>query len=134
MAPRIELLPLIDVIFLLLTFFIYSLIVMVKAQVLPVELLPIKHGQQAESGLVHAITIDGKGVLYFDNIQITMEQLPEKLKEVAMNESAQLYLAPAITTGKIDRLPIFLQIWQMAQDAGASTVYFVGPAEKTDRP
>src|SRR5690606_8300025 len=41
LAPRMEMIPLIDVIFLLLTFFIYSLALMVQAQVLPVALPPI---------------------------------------------------------------------------------------------
>ena len=35
---RVEIMPLIDVIFLLLTFFIYAMVLMVRAALLPVEM------------------------------------------------------------------------------------------------
>ena len=44
LAPRVEMMPLIDVVFLLLTFFIYSFVMMVRAEVLPVVLTPLGTG------------------------------------------------------------------------------------------
>ena len=41
---RIEIMPLIDVIFLLLTFFIYAMVLMVRAELLPVEMHQFSSG------------------------------------------------------------------------------------------
>ena len=42
---RIEIMPLIDVIFLLLTFFIYAMVLMVRAELLPVEMHAFASGE-----------------------------------------------------------------------------------------
>jgi len=46
-APRLEMMPLIDVIFLLLTFFIYQMVVMRPVDTLGVELAPVAGGGRA---------------------------------------------------------------------------------------
>ena len=84
LTPRVEMLPLIDVIFLLLTFFIYSLIVMVKAQVLPVELSSVTAGQSTTKTVVNAITVDGHGKLFFNREPMSMAKLDAVLAKLAV--------------------------------------------------
>ena len=68
---RLELTPLIDVVFLLLTFFIFSMVMMVRANVLPVELVGIASAETAGDNLAAAITIDRDGHYYFNRQPIT---------------------------------------------------------------
>ncbi|HIB02032.1 MAG TPA: hypothetical protein EYO31_09310 [Phycisphaerales bacterium] len=55
---RIEMMPLIDVIFLLLTFFIYAMVLMVRAEILPVPLESYISGTTAEPRQTISVTID----------------------------------------------------------------------------
>ena len=54
---RIEIMPLIDVIFLLLTFFIYAMVLMVRAELLPVEMHAFASGEPAQVPPAVAITM-----------------------------------------------------------------------------
>lgn len=76
--------PLIDVVFLLLTFFILSMLVTVRADVLPVQLSPVGTGEQAEPGRsITAITIDAKGDFYLDREPVTEQELQQRMAEWA---------------------------------------------------
>ncbi len=125
LSARVELLPLIDVIFLLLTFFIYSLIVMQRTQVLPVDLPAIRDGARLQADELHAITIDAAGRLYFDRQPVTREELRSRLAEFASNGTGTLLLA-AEEEGHADRLPLFLEVWEMIRAAGIRNFSFVG--------
>lgn len=83
LTPRVELLPLIDVVFLLLTFFIYSLIVMRMYDVLPVRLTPLSTGRAAEPGSVQALTIDRSGQVYLNREAVDDAALDARLAELA---------------------------------------------------
>lgn len=126
LAPRVEMLPLIDVIFLLLTFFIYSLIVMVKAQVLPVELSSVTAGQSTSRTVVNAITIDAQGKLFFNRDPMTMEQLDTVLEKLAREpDAAKLYLAMQ-AKGETDRGPVLLKVIEKVRAAGITEFTIVG--------
>ena len=76
--------PLIDVVFLLLTFFILSMLVTVRADVLPVQLSPVGTGEQAEPGRsITAITIDARGEFYLDREPVTEQELDQRMAEWA---------------------------------------------------
>ena len=62
--PRIELMPLIDVIFLILTFFIYAMVLMVQIDVMPVPMESYVSGTSAEPVPATSITIDLDGGIY----------------------------------------------------------------------
>jgi biopolymer transport protein ExbD len=126
LAPRVEMLPLIDVIFLLLTFFIYSLIVMVKAQVLPVELSSVTAGQSTSKAIVNAITVDEQGKMFFNRQAITMDQLEKTLAKLAAEpDAATLYLALS-AKGQSDRGPVLLKIIEKVRAAGITKFTIVG--------
>lgn len=126
LTPRVEMLPLIDVIFLLLTFFIYSLIVMVKAQVLPVELSSVTAGQSTTKTVVNAITVDGHGKLFFNREPMSMAKLDAVLAKLAVEpDAAKLYLAMQ-AAGEVDRGPVLLKVIEKVRAAGITEFTIVG--------
>lgn len=79
--PRLELMPLLDVVFLLLTFFAFALLVMVRAEVLDVELPVLEAGQTAQpEGVPVVVTITEDGSLAIDREPVPQEALIEQLQ------------------------------------------------------
>lgn len=125
-AARIELLPLIDVIFLLLTFFIYTMIVMRFVQVLPVDLTPVPGGQEAAQGAYHAVTIDAEGAIFYDQQPISIEELPALLTTLAASEEpGTLVVAAQKSDPEKNQLPVFLRIMQIVDETGVTDVKYV---------
>ncbi|MBW1821698.1 MAG: biopolymer transporter ExbD [Deltaproteobacteria bacterium] len=83
--PRIEMLPLIDVVFLLLVFFIYAMLSMAVHRGLPV-LLPTSSTVKIDKKLVLSVSIKSDGTIYIDKHQVALENLAETLKVRALNE------------------------------------------------
>ena len=75
---RIEILPLIDIVFLLLVFFIYAMLSMAVHRGLPVD-LPISSSAQIEQKLMVSITIEADGSVYVDKTPVARENLTELL-------------------------------------------------------
>ena len=126
-----DFIPLIDVIFVLLTFFIYSVITMVQADILPVRLTRLTSGSSATGQLVHAITIDAAGKLYYNRQAIDEKQLDETLQTLAKDPAKpRLYLAME-DQGTTDRGPMLLQIVGRAKAAGVEDFALVGPPAST---
>ena len=80
-GARIELIPLIDIIFLLLVFFIYSMLSMVVYRGIPVK-LPVAESVKTEKGEVLVITINERGNVFVDKESIPMHHLLSELKAV----------------------------------------------------
>ena len=76
---RIEMLPLIDIVFLLLVFFIYAMLSMAVHRGLPI-LLPTSSSAQTDKSLVLSVTIKSDGTLYVDKEQIAFSDLSAVLK------------------------------------------------------
>lgn len=85
-SARVEMMPLIDVVFLLLTFFIFALMVTVQAEVLPVALSPVGTGEAAQPAVIVAITIDADGAFYYDREPVTGEELDRRLEAIATSD------------------------------------------------
>lgn len=84
---RIEILPLIDIVFLLLVFFIYAMLSMAVHRGLPV-LLP--HSSMAENDprLVLSVTVRRDGTTFVDENRISPEELTHVLRRRAENEAS----------------------------------------------
>lgn len=79
--PRLELMPLLDVVFLLLTFFAFALLVMVQAEVLDVELPVLEAGRTAQGGDAPVVvTITADGSIAVDREPVEDESLIEQLE------------------------------------------------------
>ena len=73
--PRIEIMPMIDVIFLLLTFFIYAMVLMVRAELLPLQLPEFASGQPATIPPAVTISIDEQGSLFLNREPIILDEV-----------------------------------------------------------
>jgi biopolymer transport protein ExbD len=78
-GARIELIPLIDIIFLLLVFFIYSMLSMVVYRGIPV-VLPSADTVETEKGQALIISVDAKGNIFLNKELTTSLELLSRLK------------------------------------------------------
>ena len=142
LETRVELLPLIDVIFLLLTFFIYSQITMVRAEIMPIELMPLMTDTQAEPAKIAAITIDAAGGLYLNRQPITPGQLDKRLSQIAQEqEQPKLFLAveevaPVESDGGpgtvvVDRGPILIRLIDQVRAASIEDFVIGGQSRRS---
>ncbi len=126
---RVEIMPLIDVIFLLLTFFIYSMVMMVRAEVLPVELHSFASGEPTTVSPAVSITIDRHGSLYLDREPIALAAVLDRLAALRMADPDTLVYVAAEKLGDQDRLPTFLDLYDILSRAGL-TIKLVGSPEE----
>jgi biopolymer transport protein ExbD len=80
--PRIEMLPLIDIVFLLLVFFIYAMLSMAVHRGLPI-LLPTSSSAEIEKQLVLSVTVKADGSIYLDKEPTGLDNLAALLKSKA---------------------------------------------------
>lgn len=76
---RIEMLPLIDIVFLLLVFFIYAMLSMAVHRGLPVA-LPTSSSAIIDKELVLSVTVKTDGTIYINRDQIPINDLTSALK------------------------------------------------------
>ena len=79
---RIEMLPLIDIVFLLLVFFIYAMLSMAVHRGLPV-LLPTSASAKIDKEFIVSVTIKSDETIYVDKEQIGLNDLASLLKTKA---------------------------------------------------
>ena len=75
---RIEMLPLIDIVFLLLVFFIYAMLSMALHRGLPVR-LPLSSTGDADRRLVLSVTVGADGAVFVDRIAVPLDDLTDVL-------------------------------------------------------
>lgn len=85
--PRIEILPLIDIVFLLLVFFIYAMLSMAVHRGIPIN-LPTSSSARIEKGLLLSVTIKDKGEILLDKNPIPLKDLVRLLKLRAKQEES----------------------------------------------
>jgi biopolymer transport protein ExbD len=76
---RIEMLPLIDIVFLLLVFFIYAMLSMAVHRGLPV-VLPTSSTAKIDKRLVLSITVKSDGTLYVNKKRVSLDNFKHILK------------------------------------------------------
>ena len=79
-------LPLIDVVFLLLVFFIYAMLSMAVHRGLPV-VLPASATAKIDKKLVLSVSIKTDGTIYLDKHEVALEDLAETLKDRSLHET-----------------------------------------------
>jgi len=81
---RIEMLPLIDIVFLLLVFFIYAMLSMALHRGMPVHLPVSSHGA-LEQRLVLSVTVRADGGVFVDRVAVPMDSLTGVLERRVMD-------------------------------------------------
>ena len=89
--PRVEMLPLIDVVFLLLVVFIYTMISMAVHYGMPVS-LPDAAGVSPEKNAVLSVSIDQDHRLYINKMPVDMAVFAQALKTAAQEEKTRTVL------------------------------------------
>jgi biopolymer transport protein ExbD len=82
---RIEMLPLIDIVFLLLVFFIYAMLSMAVHRGLPV-VLPTSSTAKIDKHLILSVTVRGDGSIFLDKEPISLKNLKDTLGQAARNK------------------------------------------------
>ena len=111
--------PLIDVIFLVLTFFIYAMVLMKWIDVLPVPLESYVSGEPPEPAAAVTVTIALDGQIFVDRTPIELDEVRPVLVEARDRyPGLQVYLVMADGRGTVDRGPLMTALWDRLQDVG----------------
>ena len=91
---RIEMLPLIDIVFLLLVFFIYAMLSMAVHRGLPV-ILPTSKTVEIDKRLLVSVTVKADGSVYVDEVPVPGDRLSDYMRELSREstETAALLFA-----------------------------------------
>lgn len=76
---RIDMLPLIDIVFLLLVFFIYAMLSMAVHHALPVS-LPLSSTAPLDKQVTLSVTVDQNGAIFVDKAPVALDRLAEILR------------------------------------------------------
>lgn len=92
--PRIELMPLIDVVFLLLTFFVFAMVLMVRTEVLDLNLPTMGTADPATDATFITIGLDAEGGIFVGTDPVTLETLADEVRtRQGANPDAKLAIA-----------------------------------------
>ena len=123
---RIEMMPLIDVVFLLLTFFIYAMVLMVRAEVLPVPLESYDSGVAAEPRSSISVTIAVDGNIYIGQTIVSIEDVAQTVNmKLVENPEAAIYLVVEDGEAMVDRGPLLTGTWDQLRLTGFE-IFLVG--------
>ena len=104
--PRIEMIPLIDIVFLLLVFFIYAMLSMAVHRALPV-LLPESRTAKINRENIISITMKKDGTIFLDKQRITLDLLGQRLRMLPRErkkEGVMLFADKSITYQRLFRV------------------------------
>ena len=87
-AAKIDLLPLMDVVFLILVFLIYAVMSMTIQKGMQVN-LPFSQTSSNKDSVSIAITIQSDGIVWLEKNRIDLDKLPGELKNMALKFSSE---------------------------------------------
>ncbi len=115
---RIEIMPLIDVVFLLLTFFIYAMVLMNRVDLLPIVLPQLASAESAEPTPAVTISIDANGKLFFNRQPIVLDEVLSRIEQAQrIDPDTEIYVA-VDELGQTDRLPVFMNLYDRLSQEG----------------
>lgn len=122
-SPRVEMMPLIDVVFLLLTFFIYAMVVLVEFKSTGVALVSVDGGEQAAVDRVVVVEVDGEGRVLIDGRFVADDELDARFREIAnRQQDTPIVLALQDVAASVDRGPILQRLWSRMSRAGIEDI------------
>ncbi|MDP6987316.1 MAG: biopolymer transporter ExbD [Phycisphaerales bacterium] len=128
---RIELMPLIDVIFLILTFFVYAMVLMVRVDMLPVPLESYASGESTEPDPAVAVTLRLDGSIFVGQQNTGPDGMLDAIKAAQSDTpDTVVYLVLEAGDGTTDRGPLLTSVWDRLHRAGID-IKLVGAATDT---
>jgi len=128
---RVEIMPLIDVVFLLLTFFIYAMVLMVRVEVLPVPFESYISGETATPKPAISITIAIDGNMYIGTTVVTLDELVESVRSKLMDKpESVLYLVMEDGHSVVDRGPLLTGAWDRLRAVNLEVFLVGSPSEE----
>ena len=125
---RIEMVPLIDTVFLLLVFFIYAMLSMSFQRGLPV-LLPSSSTSEIEKEVVLSVTVKSDGTIFVDEEQTSSDDLVRTLKDKSKNEKQAGVLLFADNRLSYQQL---FHVLDRIKEAGISRISLQAEAERRE--
>lgn len=119
--PRIEMLPLIDIVFLLLVFFIYAMLSMAVHHSLPVT-LPVSSTADIDKHLSLTVTVNQKGEIFLDNERVSHEELQDLLEEKTQNAADLKSMQVDLFADKVISYQELYRVLDIIRTAGISNV------------
>lgn len=125
LSPRVDLMPLIDVVFLLLTFFIYAMVVLVQVKTSGLALASVSGGGAAETDAIVLVVLDRAGQVVIDGRVVPDDELDAELEAMADRPD----LPPVVLTvesgeGELDRVELYQQLLGRIRRAGIEEIRF----------
>lgn len=118
---RIEIIPLIDIMFFLLATFVMVSLSMVKNQGIPVRLPVATSGQSEARKDSTTISVSAAGQVFFDKDEVSMEELRARLTQ----QKAEVEDMKVFINGDEDaRLGLAIEVLDVARTLGISKVAF----------
>lgn len=96
--PQINIVPMIDVVFSILTFFIISSLFLSKSEGLPVNLPQATTSQSQQGPSKITVTIDAKGALMVDKKAVKLEEIESAVRQIMGTNESQLVVLNADKT------------------------------------
>ena len=125
---RIELMPLIDVIFLILTFFVYAMVLMVRVDMLPVPLESYASGESPEPDPAVAVTLRLDGQVFVGQEATSQDGMLDAIRSAQADDPDTIvYLVLEAGDGSTDRGPLLTSVWDRLHRAGID-IKLVGAA------
>ena len=129
---RVEMMPLIDVVFLLLTFFIYAMVLMVRAEVLPVPLESYVSGTLAEPRPSISVTIAVDGNIYVNKTIVDVDSVASAVAmELEDEPEAVIYVVVEDGVATVDRGPLLTGTWDKLRHKGLE-IFLVGAPKQEE--
>ena len=129
-APRLELLPLLDVVFLLLVVFIYAVLSMVRAHVIPVELPQLGTAEDVRPESVLVVSVDREGALSLAGEPVDSDGLVRSVRE---RRAVEPELSVLLNADADARHGDVARALDSLRRAGQATVLLVGRPEEDAR-
>ena len=124
--PRIELIPLIDVMTFLLTYFIFATATLMRVDLVPMQLRQFTSGVAATPAPAVTIAVDLEGRVFVDREPFNVESLADAVRaKLEKDRKTVVYLAIAEGQGSVDRAPLLQEVWDRLRPLNI-TVNLVG--------
>ena len=129
---RVEMMPLIDVVFLLLTFFIYAMVLMVRAEVLPVPLESYVSGDPAKPRPSISVTIAVDGNIYVNKTVVDLDSVATTVSQkLETKPDAVIYVVVEDGEATVDRGPLLTGTWDRLRHEGLE-IFLVGAPKQEE--